>query len=82
MHFLNFTLICQNQFLMTHTQLELYSGKKNVPKTGPKYHFCMLIRPSNEPKKKKIERGIFEKNAMFRFLPYKAISRIKGKITK
>ena len=48
-----------------------------MPKTGPRYNFCMLIRPSNEPKKKKINKA-FLRNGIVRFLPYKVISRIKG----
>ena len=55
-------------------------NKKNVPRTGPKYFFCMLIRRSNEAKKKKINKPFLKKNLISRFLLYKAMSKIKGKI--
>ena len=47
---------------------------------GPKYHFCMLIRPSNEPKKKKIQRGIFEKMRFLGFYLIKLYQELEAKL--
>ena len=51
-----------------------------MPEAGPKYHFCMLIRASNEPKKKKIQRGIFEKMRFLGFYLIKLYQELEAKL--
>ena len=69
-------------WLTAHTHLELYPGIEKCAQNGTKISFLYVNQPFKLAQKEKNSTRHFWKNVIFRFLPYKATSRIRGKITK
>ena len=67
---------------LAHTQLELYPGIKKCARNGTKISFLYANQAFKWAQKEKNSMSHFWENAILGFLPYKALTRIRGKITK
>ena len=71
-----------NLDIIYFTHLDLYPWTKKCAWNRTKISFLYANQAFKWAQKEKNSTRHFWKNVTFRFLPYKAISRIRGKITK